>query len=146
MTAQLDTVVREDAVAREAVEHVCPLPHIPEAVSVVRRRARTVLADWNLAPDLAEDALLVISELITNAVVHAVPPAVLRLSRGVDGRDALRVEVTDAGAAAVDGRPFVEPRAGEHGRGLDIVDALAAECGTRVCPSGTTWWAELLAA
>lgn len=100
MTAQLDAVVRE------AVEHVCPLPHIPEAVSVVRRRVRTVLADWNLAPDLAEDALLVISELITNAVVHALPPAALRLSRvGADGRSALRVEVTDAGPVAADGRP-----------------------------------------
>ncbi|MGA5562363.1 ATP-binding protein [Streptomyces platensis] len=140
MTAQLDLVVPE------ADEHVCPLPHIPQAVSVVRRRVRTVLADWNLAPDLAEDALLVISELITNAVVHALPPAVLRLSRGgADGRSALRVEVTDAGPAA-DGRPAVAPCPGEHGRGLDIITALAAECGTRAHPGGITWWAELPAA
>ncbi|UQA93313.1 ATP-binding protein [Streptomyces halobius] len=140
MTAQLDTVVREVA------EHVCPLPHIPEAVSAVRRRVRTVLADWNLAPDLAEDVLLVISELTTNAVVHALPPAVLRLSRVVDGRNALRVEVTDAGPAAADGRPVVEPCTGEHGRGLGIVTALAAECGTRVHAGGITRWAELFAA
>ncbi|MET7796691.1 ATP-binding protein, partial [Streptomyces decoyicus] len=103
MTAQLDAVGREVAV------HVCPLPHIPEAVSVVRRRVRTVLADWNLAPDLAEDALLVISELITNAVVHALPPAALRLARVGAGRNALRVEVTDAGPAASAGRPAGEP-------------------------------------
>ncbi|WP_432145463.1 ATP-binding protein [Streptomyces sp. bgisy084] len=141
MTAQLDLVVPE------ADGHVCPLPHIPEAVSVVRRRVRTVLADWNLAPDVAEDALLVISELITNAVVHALPPAVLRLSRaGAGGRGALRVEVTDAGPAAADGRPVVAPCPAEHGRGLDIVTALAAECGTRVHPGGITWWAELPAA
>ncbi|MCX5445068.1 ATP-binding protein [Streptomyces nigrescens] len=140
MTAQLDAVVRE------ADEHVCPLPHIPEAVSVVRRRVRTVLADWNLAPDLAEDALLVISELITNAVVHALPPAVLRLSRVVDGSQALRVEVTDAGTAAADGRAAVEADADEQGRGLDIVTALAAECGTRVHAGGITWWAKLLTA
>ncbi|BCK68834.1 hypothetical protein Srufu_027870 [Streptomyces libani subsp. rufus] len=107
----------------------------------------TVLADWNLAPDLAEDALLVISELITNAVVHALPPAVLRLSRaGTGGRSALRVEVTDAGPAAADGRPVADPCPGEHGRGLDIITALAAECGTRVHPGGITWWAELHAA
>lgn len=141
MTAQLDLVVPE------ADAHVCPLPHIPEAVSVVRRRVRTVLADWNLSPDRAEDALLVISELITNAVVHALPPAVLRLSRaGADGRGALRVEVTDAGPPAADGRPAAGPCPGEHGRGLDIVTALAAECGTRVHPGGITWWAELPAA
>ncbi|MEU8784123.1 ATP-binding protein [Streptomyces sp. NPDC048637] len=140
MTAQLDAVVQG------ADEQVFPLPHIPEAVAVVRRRVRTVLADWNLAPDLAEDALLVISELITNAVVHALPPAVLRLSRDVEGSNALRVEVTDAGAAAAAGRPVVEPDADEHGRGLDIVTALAAECGTRAHAGGITWWAELLAA
>ncbi|WP_030810603.1 ATP-binding protein [Streptomyces sp. NRRL S-337] len=140
MTAQLDPVVGE------AVEHVCPLPHIPEAVSVVRRRVRTVLAGWNLTPDLAEDALLVVSELVTNAVVHARPPAVLRLSRIVDGRDALRVEVTDTGPATADGQPVVERCTGEHGRGLGIVTALAAECGTRVHAGGTTRWAELLAA
>ncbi|UZJ29769.1 ATP-binding protein [Streptomyces endophytica] len=139
MTAQLDAAVRE------ASEHVFPLPHIPESVSVVRRRARTVLADWNLAPDLAEDALLVISELITNAVVHALPPAVLRLSRVVDGGHGLRVEVTDAGAGAA-GRPTVEPCPGEHGRGLGIVTALATGCGTRVHAGGITWWAELRAA
>ncbi|WP_407285111.1 ATP-binding protein [Streptomyces sp. BP-8] len=140
MTAQLDAVVRE------AVEYVFPLPHIPEAVSVVRRRARTVLADWNLAPDLAEDALLVISELITNAVVHALPPAVLRLSLAVDGCNALRVEVTDAGPAAPGCRPVVEPCAGERGRGLGIVTALSAGCGTRVHTGGITRWAELPAA
>ncbi|MEU8995164.1 ATP-binding protein [Streptomyces caniferus] len=133
MTAQ------RDAVVRDAAEHIWPLSHIPEAVSVVRRRARTVLAAWNLAPDLTEDALLVISELITNAVVHALPPAVLRLSRaGAEGPGALRVEVTDAGP-----RPAVEPCADEHGRGLGIVTALAAECGTCIHAGGITRWAEL---
>ncbi|MFE0186614.1 ATP-binding protein [Streptomyces sp. NPDC058989] len=140
MTAQLEAVVRD------AVEHVFPLPHIPEAVSVVRRRARTVLADWKLAPDLAEDALVVISEMITNAVVHALPPAVLRLSLVADGSNAVRVEVTDAGPAAADGPSVVVPCAGEHGRGLGIITALAAECGTRVHAGGTTRWADLLAA
>ncbi|WP_310719596.1 ATP-binding protein [Streptomyces lydicus] len=139
MAAQLDADVRE------AAEYVFPLPHLPEAVSVVRRRIRTVLADWNLAPDLAEDALLVISELITNAVVHAVPPATLRLSRvGSDGRSGLRIEVIDAGPAAPAGWPAAESAAGEHGRGLGIVTALAADCGTRIHAAGVTWWAELL--
>ncbi|MFG3118779.1 ATP-binding protein [Streptomyces sp. NPDC048197] len=140
MTAQLEEVVGE------AVEHVCPLPHIPEAVSVVRRRVRAVLAGWNLTPGLAEDALLVVSELVTNAVVHARPPAVLRLSRAVDGRNVLRVEVTDTGAATPDGPPVAERCTDEHGRGLCIVTALAAECGTRVHAGGTTRWAELHAA
>ncbi|MER6308251.1 ATP-binding protein [Streptomyces sp. NPDC001657] len=140
MTAQLEAVVGE------AVEHVCPLPHIPEAVSVVRRRVRTVLAGWHLTPGLVEDALLVVSELVTNAVVHARPPAVLRLSRAADGRNVLRVEVTDTGSATPDGQPVAERCADEHGRGLGIVTALAAECGLRAHAGGTTRWAELHAA
>lgn len=141
MTAQLDAVVPEVA------EEVFPLSHIPEAVSAVRRRVRTVLADWNLAPDVAEDALLVISEMITNAVVHALPPALLRLSRiGGDGCRALRVEVTDAGPAPAGGRPAVVCDTDEHGRGLGIITALAVQCGTQVHAGGVTRWAELLAA
>ncbi|MGW5695556.1 ATP-binding protein [Streptomyces asiaticus] len=50
--------------------------------------------------DLADDALLVVSELITNAVVHALPPASLCLSRqGGRAACAVRIEVTDAGPA-----------------------------------------------
>ena len=59
----------------------CPLPHLPEAVAPVRRRAHTVLTSWNLPAATIEDAVLVISELVTNAVTHARPPAVLHLSR-----------------------------------------------------------------
>lgn len=141
MTAQLDAVVREVA------EHVFPLSHIPEAVSAVRRRVRTVLADWNLAPEVAEDALLVISEMITNAVVHALPPAALRLSRiGADGHCALRVEVTDAGPAPTGGLPAGGCDTDEHGRGLGIVSAVSAQCGTQVHAGGVTRWAELIAA
>jgi anti-sigma regulatory factor (Ser/Thr protein kinase) len=140
MAVQLNTMLRE------AVEHVCPLPHAPGAVSAVRRGVRAVLADWNVSPEIFEDALLVVSELLTNAIVHAVPPAKLRLSwvRG-DGLSTLRVEVTDAGPALPAGQSPAGFDPDEHGRGEEIVHALATRHGIRVHPGGITRWAELIA-
>ncbi|MGW1161171.1 ATP-binding protein [Streptomyces sp. NPDC002519] len=133
-----------DAAPREGVEYVFPLPRAPRAVSVVRRRVCTLLATLSLTTDAAENVLLVVSELLTNALVHALPPATLRLSQVlVDGRGAVRVEVTDKGpaiAAGVPGRP-VDPD--EHGRGLAIVTMLSARCGVQVDPGGTCRWAEV---
>ncbi|MGW1958038.1 ATP-binding protein [Streptomyces sp. NPDC001920] len=135
-TAQLAAAPRGEA------EHVFSLPHAPGAVSGVRRRIRAVLADWNLAADFADDVLLVVSELLTNAIVHALPPATLRLSRGpLDLGRAVRVEVTDMGPAA--STALCTPDPDEHGRGLDIVTALAARCGVHVHSGRTSRWAEL---
>lgn len=72
MALQLNTRLR-DPKLREAVEYVFPLPPVAGAVSAVRRRAGTVLTDWNVSPGIFEDALLVVSELLTNAIVHALP-------------------------------------------------------------------------
>lgn len=137
--AQLDVALSAE------VEHVFSLPHTPGAVSGVRRHIRTVLADWNLAADLAEDVLLVVSELLTNALVHALPPATLTLSRSrADTCAAVRVEVTDRGpAASTCGPSAPSPDPDEHGRGLGIVTALAARCGVHVHAGGTSRWAEL---
>ena len=57
----------------EGVEHVFPVPHIPEAVSAVRRRVRHVLDGWELTGEAADTTLLVVSELVTNALRHALP-------------------------------------------------------------------------
>ncbi len=141
MVAEVNTMLRETA------EYVHPLPPVPGAVSVMRRRARAVLADWNLSPEVAEDAILVISELLTNAIVHALPPAALRLSWvRVDGLSALRVEVKDAGPALAAGRPAVRLDPDEQGRGRGIIHALAARYGIRVQSDGIVRWADLAVA
>ncbi|WP_367318216.1 ATP-binding protein [Streptomyces sp. HUAS ZL42] len=128
-------------------ELVCALPHIPEAVSVVRRRARTVLTQWRVPTPTVDDALLVISELATNAIVHARPPAVLRLRLPeVGGRRALRVEVTDAGPVPRRRPSHADAPPSEHkenGRGTDIVAALSARHGMSRHPERTTRWADL---
>ncbi|MEU5607572.1 ATP-binding protein [Streptomyces sparsogenes] len=131
-----------DARPPEARDHSFPLPRIPQAVSVVRRRARAVLTDWHVPRSTAEDALLVVSELVTNAIDHALAPAFLRLAWIGDGAEYfLRVEVTDAGPAPR--APHADPE--EHGRGTLIVAALSARHGSRAHLGGITRWADLRA-
>ena len=138
------TAAQLDAAPRGEAEHVFPLPHAPGAVSAVRRHIRGVLTDWNLTADLTEDVLLVASELLTNAVIHALPPATLSLSRSeVDRCGAVRVEVTDRGPVAATGLPASALDPDEHGRGLGIVTALSTRCGVHVHSGGTSRWAEL---
>jgi anti-sigma regulatory factor (Ser/Thr protein kinase) len=140
MAAQLNTLLRA------AYDHVCPVPPVAGAVSAVRRNVAAVLADWGVSPQMAEDALLVVSELVTNAIIHACPPAVLRLSwEPGDGPCTLRVEVTDAGPVVPVGRPRAGIDPDEHGRGETIVHALATCHGIHIHPGGFTRWADLAA-
>ncbi|MER5527645.1 ATP-binding protein [Streptomyces sp. NPDC002677] len=140
MAVKLNTLVRG------ASEQVLPLPPVAAAVPDVRRRAGAVLAAWKVSPEIVEDALLVVSELLTNAIVHALPPAVLRLSWVRDaGIGTLRIEVTDAGPARTAGQPPAGIDPDEHGRGEGIVHALATRYGIDIRPGGITRWADLVA-
>ncbi|WP_331747573.1 ATP-binding protein (plasmid) [Streptomyces sp. NBC_00853] len=116
------------------------LPHRPESAGTARRIAQAVLDAWGTDSDAADQALLVVSELVTNAVEHALPPVVLRLEQRTD---TLRIEVEDGGPAPADGAwsPACDPE--EHGRGGRIVAQLATACGTRALPRGATHWADL---
>ncbi|MFD8609132.1 ATP-binding protein [Streptomyces sp. NPDC059631] len=139
------TVAQLDAAPHGEVDHAFPLLHMPGAVSAVRRRVHRLLGGWNLPAEAADDVLLVVSELVTNALVHARPPATLRLWRvPVDGHGAVHVEVSDLGPAAPP-TPGSAPDPDEHGRGLGIVTALSARCGVRADRTGTSRWAEVLA-
>ncbi len=79
--------------------------------------------DGALPADRLEDAKLIVSELVTNAIQHAEDDGPVRLVARWDG-EALRMEVHSAG-------PFLEPAAAPNGRfrvggwGLRLVDALA---------------------
>ncbi|MGW7008391.1 ATP-binding protein [Streptomyces sp. NPDC054933] len=133
------------ATPSESADHLIPVPHIREAVATVRRRAHALLADWGLPADNLEEALLVISELITNAILHALPPAVLRLRWSeIEGRPTLRIEVTDGGSVPRPRRwPDEMAAPDEHGRGLGIVTALSVRHGAHVRSGGVMWWADL---
>lgn len=85
-----------------------------------------------------DDLLLCLSEVVTNAVLHAGPP-ILVLGDLVDAT--VRVEVSDGSKAA----PL--QRSPEHssptGRGLNLLDSLASAWGVEITSSGKTVWFEI---
>ncbi|GGX78620.1 ATP-binding protein [Streptomyces hiroshimensis] len=122
----------------------------PAEVGRARRWARSRLAGSGIGVDepLAETLILLISELVTNAVVHTGCPAVLRmLFPGAGGAGAgayggtVRVEVADISA-----RPPRRRCAGGEdtgGRGLELVDGLADRWGWQAEGSGKRIWCEV---
>ena len=107
----------------------------PDAVP----RARRWLAEQVEAPAaMLEDAQLVLSELLSNALLHGLAPIVARFRPTGDG---LRVEVSDGSR-----RSLVIPvrsREAMTGRGLALVAALSDSWGVEVAADGNTAWAEV---
>ncbi|MFE9500758.1 ATP-binding protein [Streptomyces collinus] len=123
-----------------------PLEESLLAPAVARRCARGVLESWGLDVEQVYDTLLVISELVTNAVTHAVPPVVLHLSVD-EGHGQVRVCVSDGGKRKVPAAWTGERPEGEHGRGNLIISALVDECGAGLDAEGLIdHWADLPAA
>lgn len=118
----------------------------PAEVGRARRWTRTRLQSCGVDPDapLAETLVLVVSELVTNAVVHTGSPAVLRLVFPV-GRDAacrpVRVEVADAS----DQPPLPRHTRSEatNGRGLELVECLTDRWGWHPDGAGKRVWCEI---
>ncbi|MFF1451273.1 ATP-binding protein [Streptomyces sp. NPDC058274] len=85
------------------------------------------------APDTVDDVLLTVSELVTNAHVHAHSNAQLLLTWDTE---CLHVSVHDSSTDLPAPRPPSTERLG--GRGMFLVDALADEWQARRCPNGKT--------
>ncbi|MFD9436990.1 ATP-binding protein [Streptomyces sp. NPDC060002] len=103
-----------------------PLERDPHSPSAARREARTVLDRWGIEGETFDDALLVVSELVTNAVLYAQLPITLCLSISTE---ALLIEVTDGGPAPADVDASASRPPDEHGRGTTIIDALTTDTG-----------------
>ncbi|WP_345621673.1 ATP-binding protein [Streptomyces ziwulingensis] len=117
----------------------------PAEVGRARRWARARLARSGVRADepLAETLVLLVSELVTNAVVHTGRPAVLQLSlpRAVAEGATVRLEVADASERAPVPR-YVDGDA-TGGRGLALVDGLADRWGWSREDGGKRIWCEL---
>ncbi|WP_329218355.1 ATP-binding protein [Streptomyces sp. NBC_01485] len=122
----------------------------PAEVGRARRWARSRLAGSGIGDEepLAETLILLVSELVTNAVVHTGCPAVLRLSLpgggtadGAAEPSIVRLEVADTSGRAPVPRCASDEATG--GRGLALVDGLADRWGWSVEGAGKRIWCEL---
>ncbi|MFE1906672.1 ATP-binding protein [Streptomyces gardneri] len=123
------------------------VPHGPAGVGEARHRMRDELYRSGVSESVVDDAVLILSELLSNACRYGRPLG--RAERGegdvraawrVDSAGGLRVEVTDGGGPTrpVPSIPSVTARGG---RGLNIISALAQDWGVRDSATGevTVW-------
>lgn len=112
------------------------VPPGPEGVRAARRLTSATLR--TLPAGVTSDAELVVTELVTNAVLHGSPPISLKV-RGARGR--VRVEVSDCGHTL----PLRTQKNIESmtGRGLAVVESLSSAWGIEPADSGKLVWAEL---
>ncbi|MFL0024789.1 ATP-binding protein [Streptomyces sp. NBUL23] len=125
------------------------IPHGPAGVGQARHRMREQLRGNGVSDAVVDDAVLILSELLSNACRHGRPlgrhtdvgDGDVRAAWRVDTAGGLTVEVTDGGGPTrpVPATPSVTARGG---RGLNIISALAQEWGVRDESSGeVTVWA-----
>nr|WP_190194456.1 PAS domain S-box protein [Streptomyces minutiscleroticus] len=110
------------------------LPALSRAVGDGRSFLSKTLTAWNCA-HLADDARLLVSEVLTNAVQHAQGPLGLHLRRTATE---LTVEISDHSPHLP--QPRLAAPDDESGRGLLLVDALADSWGVRPTDDGKTTW------
>jgi anti-sigma regulatory factor (Ser/Thr protein kinase) len=116
-------------------------PSDPASASAARSFVAEILEEWGDGVYVLETAVLLTSELVTNAILHARSPVTVAVSStngtvriGVDG-DGEQDPIRQAGSDALGG-----------GRGLHVVEALADRWGTTAGGSGKTVWFELASA
>jgi anti-sigma regulatory factor (Ser/Thr protein kinase) len=113
----------------------------PERVAVARQHLRELLHDWS-SQDQVDSAVLLLSEMLTNVLVHTDADALMQAEvRGEPGGRRMRVEVTDTS----DDLPH-KRRPGEmasSGRGLVLIELLAQSWGVDPRGEGKSIWFEL---
>ncbi len=113
----------------------CVLTDLADGLAAARRFTRITLLAWT-AGIAVDDALLVVTELASNALRHGGGDPVLRLS--VDGAD-VRIEVFDDNPAP----PVRRPAGADGGWGLTLVDRLSSVRGTARHGRGKVVWCVL---
>jgi PAS domain S-box-containing protein len=120
-----------------AVELDRTLPPSPTSAGEARRLLREVLSESG-AGDWVDNAQVAVSELVTNALVHAGTPIRLHVEARSDG---LRVEVADGNPHLPRQRSYA-PTSGT-GRGLHLVEELVDDWGAFADPEGKVVWFEI---
>jgi anti-sigma regulatory factor (Ser/Thr protein kinase) len=118
---------------------VTNLPNAPSAVPQARQFASGILAAIGRGSDTIEKARLLVTELATNAVVHAQTPIRVTVEPVADR---VRIEVRDDDPEPLDPPCQPDPSA-EVGRGLWLVSLLACSWGVNRNERGKTVWFEV---
>jgi anti-sigma regulatory factor (Ser/Thr protein kinase) len=121
--------------------HQITLRAEPGSVPRARRFVEQVLVGWGL-DDLVWTATLLVSELTTNACLHARTPMTVTLERTETG--AVRLGVDDGSAVAPQMRHYAEEAT--TGRGMRLVASLSTRSGVQPLPQGKSVWVELVPA
>lgn len=119
------------------------LPAVPVSVAEARRNVRLLLSEWGVGREICDNAVLVTSELVTNAVTHTESDLIVCRLRTAGDR--LHMEVEDQNRSrALPARRQPKPD-DQGGRGLLLVGMLSSDWGVRDAPQGTgrIVWAEL---
>lgn len=119
------------------------LPGAPASVGQARENVREALDAWGAGRELCDDTVLLVSELVTNALAHTGSDRVVcRLS--LDG-GRLRVEVEDQNRSGTLPQRRQPDTDDQNGRGLMLVGALSSDWGAGASShgSGSVVWAEL---
>lgn len=119
--------------------HTIRVPAVASGAAALRSAIRSDLAV--LPPDVVEDAALIGTELLGNALRHArsLDDGTFTVSWGV-GDVGLEIAVTDGGGTSTPHVATAGPTA-TSGRGLSIVEQLAADWGVEHHGRQTTVWA-----
>ncbi|MGA5129911.1 ATP-binding protein [Streptomyces blastmyceticus] len=123
-------------------QSVSVVPH-EIALQNARHGVTALLFSWGLTcKDVVDRVELIVSELLTNALLHTIPVPGDEIGLSVAEADgAVLIEVEDGGGPTA---PAIRPRAEdecEHGRGLALVEAMADSWAWRTLPNGrrSTW-------
>ncbi|MFK8847945.1 ATP-binding protein [Streptomyces sp. Ac-502] len=139
---------------------VMAVPHGPSGVGSARRRMRAELLASGVQDTVVDDAVLILSELLSNACRHARPicvleapgcvrdpahdavPDAIRAAWRIDGHGQLTIAVTDGGGPTRP-QPATPSVTAKGGRGLAIIRSLAKEWGVEEAGGEVTVWALL---
>ncbi|KPI22185.1 putative PAS/PAC sensor protein [Actinobacteria bacterium OK074] len=132
-------LVRYDGMATRPLREGWTVWRVPEAAGQARRFTRRTLRAWQVTEE-ADTVLLVVSELVTNALVHTGGQVRLDLTL-VNHR--LRVAVTD-GSPRTPVKPTSIGWEATGGRGILLVEAVSAAWGTVPVSGGKQVWAEIV--
>ncbi|MEU4000314.1 SpoIIE family protein phosphatase [Streptomyces fungicidicus] len=132
-------LMRYDGMASRPLREGWTVWRVPQAVGHARRFTRRTLRSWGVTADM-DAALLVVSELVTNALVHTEGQVRLDITLV---NDRLRLAVADA-SPRTPAKPTSIGWEATGGRGILLVEAVSAAWGTLPVSGGKQVWAEFV--